>query len=64
MDKFIKKHFNLEGLVGLNKTELKELVKKHNIKPHSLDDVVNALLKQIPRPPKVKKEVKKDDEVK
>lgn len=62
--KFGKTSFNPEALVGMNKTELKALVKNHNIKPHSLDDVVNALLKEIPKPLKVKKEVKKIDEEK
>lgn len=52
---FGKAKFNLEALVGLDKKQLKEVVKGHNIKPHSLDDVVNDLYKAIPKLPKEKK---------
>jgi hypothetical protein len=49
-----KAGFNLEALVGMNKIEVRELVKlnKSGIYPYSLDDVVNDLMKRIPKAPK------------
>jgi hypothetical protein len=52
-----KAAFNLEELVGMNKSEVRELVTscKDGLKPHSLEDVVTDLMKRIPKPPKVSK---------
>lgn len=49
-----KAGFNLEALVGMNKSEVRKVVEacKSGIYPHSLDDVVNDLMKRIPKAPK------------
>lgn len=49
-----KAAFNLEALVGMNKSEVREVVKacKDGLKPHSLEDVVSDLMKRIPKAPK------------
>lgn len=52
---FGKASFNPEALVGMTKTDVKAVVKGHNIKPHSIDYVVSELMKAIPKPAKAKK---------
>lgn len=49
-----KAGFNPEALVGMTKSEVRELVtlNKSGIYPHSLEDVVNDLMKKIPKAPK------------
>jgi hypothetical protein len=59
--KFGKASFNPEALVGLNKTEVKAMVKHHNIRPHSIDFVVKELMKAAPKPVKVKQVKAKEE---
>lgn len=44
-----KVNFNLEGLVGMNKTEFKSLFKKANLNPYSLDEAWEKLKPHIPK---------------
>ena len=52
--RFGKASFNPEALVGMTKTEVKAVVKGHNIRPHSLDEVVAELMKAAPKVSKSK----------
>ena len=59
--KFGKASFNPEALVGLNKAEVKAMVKNHNIYPYSIDVVVRELMKAAPKPIKVKQVKAKEE---